>query len=111
MQRATDASMRPNYLWSRPVTPLASIRDGMADVLGPDVLVGADLNTFAVASIRNLIGRQQPHWPRALAANDAHRPSRRNEQRPKDQRVRACEPTALDLDWTPGFAANRGRLH
>jgi hypothetical protein len=23
--------------------------------------------------------------------------------------ARACERTALDLDWTPGFAANRGR--
>src|SRR5262245_23899733 len=36
---------QPNYLWGRPVTPLASIRDGLTDVLGPDVLVGADLST------------------------------------------------------------------
>jgi hypothetical protein len=47
-----------NYLWSRPTTPLASLRDSPMDVLRTYVLVGADLNTYAAASIRNVIGRQ-----------------------------------------------------
>jgi len=42
---------RANYLWSRPAKPVASIRDGVTDVLGPHVLVRADPNTYAIAAI------------------------------------------------------------
>jgi hypothetical protein len=56
----------PNYLWSRPVTPLASIRAGLTDVLGPDVLVGADLST-------NRTPRRKRHWPPAAALDASAR--------------------------------------
>jgi hypothetical protein len=48
-----------NYLWTRPVTPLASMRDGVTDVLGPHVLVGADPNTYVIAVITNVVGRER----------------------------------------------------
>jgi hypothetical protein len=38
-----------NYLWSGPVTGLASIRNSATTVLRPYVLVRADVNTDAIA--------------------------------------------------------------
>jgi hypothetical protein len=47
-----------NYLWSRPAKPVASIRDGVTDVLAPHVLARADPNTYAIATIATwLAGR------------------------------------------------------
>jgi hypothetical protein len=59
----------PNYLWSRPVTPVASIRDCPTCITAtacPCVL--ADANTDAIAAIMNVLARP-PRWLRALAAN------------------------------------------
>jgi hypothetical protein len=105
------ALCRFNYLWSRPVTPLASIWDGLTDVLGPDLLVGADLSTDPTQR-RDVIGGQRPHWTRALAVNAGNEPPPWNDhQRSEDQRFRASIRTPVDLDGTPLFAANRFRRH
>jgi hypothetical protein len=46
-----------NYLWSGPVTGLASIRDSPTTVIRPYVPVRADVNTDAIARIMNVVGR------------------------------------------------------
>lgn len=57
-------------MWSRPVRPLASIRDGLRAVLRLFDLVGADVITDRIAATMNLVARETPRWPHGLAANN-----------------------------------------
>jgi len=49
----------PPTTYSRPATPAASIRDGLADILLTACLVGADINMDTAVSIARVNGRER----------------------------------------------------